>query len=48
MEEGHLTADCPQGRFTEWAPQVLPRCAIIRRPLGHAGNEITERGITPA
>lgn len=41
-------ADCPQGTFTEWTPQVPPRCAITRRLLEHAGNEITGRGITPA
>ncbi|HEY6789976.1 MAG TPA: ISL3 family transposase [Trebonia sp.] len=41
-------AGCPQGTFTEWAPQVPPRCAITRRLLEHAGNEVTERGITPA
>jgi transposase len=41
-------ADCPQGTFTEWAPQVPPRCAVTRRLLEHAGSEITERGITPA
>jgi hypothetical protein len=41
-------AGCPQGTFTEWAPQVPPRCAITRRLLEHAGSEVTERGITPA
>ena len=40
--------DCPQGTFTEWAPQVPPRCQITRRLLGHAGAEVTGRGITPA
>ena len=40
--------DCPQGTFTEWAPQVPPRCAITRRLLEHAGNEVAGRGITPA
>jgi transposase len=41
-------ADCPQGTFTEWAPQVPPRCQITRRLLEHAGCEVTGRGITPA
>ena len=41
-------ADCPRGTFTEWAPQVPPRCAITRRLLEHAGNEVAGRGITPA
>ena len=40
--------DCPQGTFTEWAPQVPPRCRITRRLLEHCGDEIAERGITPA
>ena len=39
---------CPRGTFTEWAPQVPPRCQITRRLLGHAGREVTGRGITPA
>jgi transposase len=40
--------DCPQGTFTEWVPQVPPRCKITRRLLGHCGDEVAERGITPA
>jgi transposase len=40
--------DCPRGTFTEWAPQVPPRCRITRRLLEHCGEEIAERGITPA
>jgi len=40
--------DCPRGTFTEWAPQVPPRCRITRRLLEHCGDEIAERGITPA
>jgi transposase len=40
--------DCPQGTFTEWAPQVPPRCRITRRLLEHCGEEVAERGITPA
>jgi transposase len=39
---------CPRGTFTEWAPQVPPRCRITRRLLEHCGNEIAGRGITPA
>ncbi|MGH3283943.1 MAG: ISL3 family transposase, partial [Streptosporangiaceae bacterium] len=41
-------ADCSRGTFTEWVPQVPPRCAITRRLLEHAGNEVAGRGITPA
>ena len=40
--------NCPQGTFTEWAPQVPPRCRITRRLLEHCGDEVAERGITPA
>jgi transposase len=40
--------DCAQGTFTEWVPQVPPRCTITRRLLGQAGTEIADRGITPA
>jgi hypothetical protein len=40
--------DCPRGTFTEWAPQVPPRCRITRRLPGHCGDEVAERGITPA
>jgi transposase len=40
--------DCPRGTFTESAPQVPPRCRITRRLLEHCGNEVAERGITPA
>ena len=39
---------CPRGTFTEWAPQVPPRCRITRRLLEHCGDEVAERGITPA
>jgi transposase len=39
---------CPQGTFTEWVPQVPPRCRITRRLLEHCGGEVAERGITPA
>jgi transposase len=40
--------DCPQGTFTEWVPQVPPRCTVTRRLLDQAGDEIADRGITPA
>ena len=40
--------DCPQGTFTEWVPQVPPRCKITRRLLEHCGDEVADRGITPA
>ena len=40
--------DCPRKTFTEWVPQVPPRCAITRRLLEHAGAEVADRGITPA
>ena len=40
--------DCPRGTFTEWVPQVPPRCTITRRLLDQAGDEIADRGITPA
>jgi transposase len=39
---------CPRKTFTEWVPQVPPRCAITRRLLEHAGAEVADRGITPA
>jgi transposase len=39
--------DCPRGTFTEWAPQVPPRCRITRRLLEHCGDEVAGRGITP-
>ena len=40
--------DCPQGTFTEWAPQIPPRCRITRRLLDHCGEAVAERGLTPA
>jgi transposase len=39
---------CPRETFTEWVPQVPPRCTITRRLLEHAGTEVADRGITPA
>ena len=41
-------AACPRRTFTEWVPQVPPRCVISRRLLEHAAAEVTDRGITPA
>ncbi len=40
--------ECPQKTFTEWLPQVPPRCRITRRLREQAGTEIMDRGITPA
>lgn len=39
---------CARGTFTPWVPQVPPRCRITRRLLEHCGDEVAERGITPA
>jgi len=39
---------CPRKTFTQWAPQVPPRCTITRRLLDHAGAEVADRGVTPA
>jgi transposase len=39
---------CPRGTFTEWVPQLPPRCTITRRLLDQAGSEVADRGITPA
>lgn len=41
-------AACPRRTFTEWVPQVPPRCVITRRLLEHAAAEVTDRRITPA
>ena len=38
---------CRRGTFTEWVPQVPPRCQVTRRLLEHCGNEVADRGITP-
>jgi len=40
--------DCSRGTFTEWVPQLPPRCRITRRLPEHCGDEIAGRGITPA
>jgi transposase len=39
---------CGQGTFTEWVPQLPPRCTITRRLLDQAGSEVADRGIPPA
>jgi len=40
--------ECPRKTFTEWVPQLPPRCRITARLREQAGAEVTERGITPA
>ncbi len=39
---------CPRKTFTEWVPQLPPRCRITARLRGQAAHEVAERGITPA
>jgi transposase len=39
---------CARKTFTEWVPQVPPRCRLTRRLREQAGAEVAERGITPA
>ncbi len=39
---------CPRKTFTEWVPQLPPRCRITARLRQQAGTEVAERGITPA
>jgi transposase len=39
---------CDRKTFTEWVPQVPPRCRLTGRLREMTGREITERGITPA
>jgi transposase len=39
---------CDRKTFTEWLPQVPPRCRVTARLREQAGAEVTERGITPA
>jgi transposase len=41
-------AQCPRKTFTEWVPQVPPRCRITARLRDQAGHEVAERGITQA
>src|SRR5580700_7212909 len=43
-----MSGDCARKTFTEWVPQVPPRCRLTRRLREQAGAEVTERGITPA
>jgi transposase len=40
--------ECERKTFTEWVPQLPPRCRITARLREQAGHEVTERGITPA
>jgi len=40
--------ECPRKTFTEWVPQVPPRCRITARLREQAGAEVAGRGITPA
>ena len=39
---------CDRKTFTEWVPQVPPRCRVSGRLRELAGAEVCERGITPA
>ncbi len=39
---------CGRKTFTEWLPQVPPRCRITARLREQAGAEVADRGITPA
>jgi transposase len=39
---------CARKTFTEWVPQVPPRCRITGRLREQAGAEVAGRGITPA
>jgi transposase len=39
---------CPRKTFTEWLPQVPPRCRLTARLREQAAAEVTDRGITPA
>ena len=39
---------CGRKTFTEWVPQVPPRCRLTGRLREQAAAEIAERGITPA
>ena len=41
-------AQCGRKTFTEWVPQVPPRCRLTGRLREQAAAEIAERGITPA
>ena len=39
---------CDRKTFTEWVPQVPPRCRLTARLREQAGAEVAGRGITPA
>jgi len=39
---------CDRKTFTEWLPQVPPRCRVTGRLRAQAGAEVAERGITAA
>ena len=39
---------CERKTFTEWVPQVPPRCRLTGRLREQAAAEVAERGITPA
>ena len=40
--------ECGRKTFTEWVPQVPPRCRLTGRLRELAGHEVAERGLTPA
>jgi transposase len=40
--------DCARKTFTEWVPQLPPRCRITARLRDQAAHEVAGRGITPA
>jgi len=42
------SGDCERKTFTEWVPQVPPRCRMTQRLRDKAAAEIAGRGITPA
>jgi len=42
------TLRCGRKTFTEWVPQVPPRCRLTERLRQLAAEEIMERGMTPA
>ena len=39
---------CGRKTFTDWLPQVPPRCRLTARLREQAGTEVSEHGITPA
>jgi hypothetical protein len=39
---------CDRKTFTEWLPQLPPRCRLTARLREQAGTEIADRGIAPA